>query len=75
MKRNNTAVVRFKPGKLKGILKAVNSSHQFSGEPVSLVQAYLIWLPFSLPAAALVGHVIRHVTLELYPYYVVGRRA
>ena len=58
MKRNNTAVVRFRPGKLEGILKTINSSYQFSGESVSLVQAYLIWLPFSLPAAALVSFAI-----------------
>ena len=63
MKRNNTAVVRFRPGKLEGVLKTLNSSYQFSGEAVSLTQAYLIWLPFSLPASEWVGHVICHVTI------------
>ena len=63
MKRNNTAVVRFKKGKLEEVLKANSSLQQlFSGEPVNLTQAYLIWLPFSLPATAWVGHVTCHVT-------------
>ena len=58
MKRNNTAVVRFKKGKLEDILKANGSLSQlFSGERVNITQAYLIWLPFSLPASAWVGHV------------------
>ena len=52
MKRNSTAVVRFRKGKLEQILKTNNSLNQlFSGEPVNLTQAYLIWLPFSLPAS------------------------
>lgn len=50
---NQTAVVRFHSDGLETTL-ASNQSYQFSGQPLHIHQAYLIWLPFSLP----VSHVI-----------------
>lgn len=47
VKANRTAVVAYRPGGAKSVLLTI--PYLFSGESVSLHQAYLVWLPFSLP--------------------------
>ena len=46
MKVNRTAVVRFKTDSVERIHR--KTLYQFSGENVSLHQAFLVWQPFSL---------------------------
>ena len=50
MKANRTAIVKFKPHILEGILGR-NESYLYSGVALTLFQAYIVWLPFSLPGS------------------------
>lgn len=48
VKEMGVAVARFRPGTLEHVQRA-NHSYRFTGEPLSVHQAYLVWIPFSLP--------------------------
>jgi len=65
VKASGVAVAGFKPGVLQHILKH-NKTYQFSGKPVKVHQAYLIWLPFSLPNSEVSSGCI--CLLSLYTY-------
>jgi len=65
VKASGVAVAGFKPGVLQHILKH-NKTYQFSGKPVKVHQAYLIWLPFSLPNSEVSSGCICLLSLNTY---------
>lgn len=53
VKANKTAVVGYRPDGAEPA--SLTIPYLFSGESVSLRQAYLVWLPFSLPDTEVIG--------------------
>lgn len=50
VKGEGVAVAEFQSGTMSMILKSIKTRKLvFSGDPVQLVPAYLIWIPFTVP--------------------------